>query len=486
VSGPVKQGEAAPFKWAEGLSDFQVVMALMKRMGSKSGFSPIPPSQHQWQRAKGEPPLYRMWSWMCDHTIFWGRRCEFAVNVLREVRTIEDVAEDLGMDEGNAYRTWREGVEKGLWRNGTKAEGQRRLYLRGDVPKPKEEAEGEETANDTVCTDSFPPYILNQINKWEPEKQDRFRQIFANEKETLRTAQAELVAALRSVIADREDSLFREFGVKKIREEHPPRKADPDDVAAREARLRTAAPAVQQYVRTVAEFVQTRNSTVYTPPEKNAQTPATLLPQRTTREEPERAAVVSGMPRARAGKPLPNDGKKSLNQLPAVTMPELSGEEREAEDLAFRTLRQAQLAFPHTDFSRELLSPERKCDVVTVRRILRLVSPAYMEPFLDYVVTKFKGLDRNALGALPARSPAHPHGPRSLGLIVSWAGDFVRTLRPLAQEQAKSACQVDPARRAAEIAACRAMLADPNESAYIKQIASDLLNDGLAEATGGR
>lgn len=126
MAGKPKQKDSSvpnPAQWKEGLSDFQTTVALMKRMGSKNGYSPIPPPHHQWQRRKGNPPLYRIWSWLCDHTILWGHRSEYAVNKDGQELHIEHIAKDLAMDEGNVRRDWKEGVERGLWRNGTKAEG---------------------------------------------------------------------------------------------------------------------------------------------------------------------------------------------------------------------------------------------------------------------------------------------------------------------------------------------------------------------------
>src|ERR1035441_8581780 len=95
-------------------------MELMHEIGARS-YNPMPPSQHSWQMAKDQPPLLRMWSWMTYHCLHHGHRSPFAVlkgmNGEWIEAHMEHVMADLEMDEGNCYRTWLQGVERGLWAN---------------------------------------------------------------------------------------------------------------------------------------------------------------------------------------------------------------------------------------------------------------------------------------------------------------------------------------------------------------------------------
>jgi hypothetical protein len=259
--------------------DFLQVRQLMKRMGAPS-FNPMPPDQHRWPQAPGEQPLYRMWSCLCDHTINYGFRSEYAVDANFKALTIEEIAAILGMDEGNARRTWREGVRRGIWRNGTKAEGEQRLYLCGrveaqenpdipdepgepDDPEDSEES-GEEKTKQKVCADLFPPYISKQIKKlglskaqiselWREEQQDiKFENLI----------RADFDATRRTIFAQRKDSRYQRYGLKNIREKHEPE--DPATAAERKARqarvkllIPLVAPVVEKSAQTFFDFART-------------------------------------------------------------------------------------------------------------------------------------------------------------------------------------------------------------------------------------
>jgi hypothetical protein len=501
-SGAQKQEQ--PGAWKAGLNDFEVVKTLMKRMGSKSGFDPLPPSQIDWMLDEDQPPFIRMFGWMLKHTIHWHHRNEYAVSddTPQRVRTLEVMAADLAMDEANVRSYWKQGVERGVWRNGAAKGEAARLYLCGHVPK-RQAPEGEEKENEMVCTDPFPPYISKQIKKLDPERRAAFLQRHTNRVEARKLRQAALMAADRDWDTQDEDSLFSEFGIKKIREEHAKRRVDPEEAAIRAEVMRTLAPVVERCAQTVSAFVQTRNSARTNGFDEGVHTAATLLPSNELpHENPERAVSVGRTaPGTEAETPFPEGGGMQLNDqyarqaAPPKTsppktkpsrpeLPPLTGAEAEAEALAFSELRAAQQAFPHTDFSSELISPSNPGDVATVRRILRLVSAEYMASFLDFVRSKFRGLDRNALGLLPARSPAHPHGPRSLGLIVCWAEDYAKRLTPAARDEVRHAAITAP-RREEELAFCRAILADPRESAQMQDLAREILRDHAKAAKAG-
>src|SRR5579872_4893491 len=209
-------------------SEYQRVRLLMKEIGSSSGFDPIPPDQHAWMLDPTQPPLQRMWAWMLAHTIHWGHRTAYATDKRSDGRQpgrelhMEHIAADLKdvdgreMDLANAYRIWRRGVERGIWRDGTAEEGLRRLYLTGKVPKFSS------TGKEIVCTDNFPRSIQNQINNldWPVEKQLQFRERWGLENELQGHVQAALIAANRSVFTERQDNILTEFGLEPIHQEH--------------------------------------------------------------------------------------------------------------------------------------------------------------------------------------------------------------------------------------------------------------------------
>src|SRR3954454_20327661 len=79
---------------------------LMKAMGGRS-WNPIPPDQHKWpMKNTSVPPLFRLWSWMLEHSIRKGRRKGYVCNDHGEAMTIIHAADQLGMDHGGCRRAW--------------------------------------------------------------------------------------------------------------------------------------------------------------------------------------------------------------------------------------------------------------------------------------------------------------------------------------------------------------------------------------------
>jgi hypothetical protein len=456
-------------------SDYQRVVDLMKEMGSKHGFDPIPPAQHAWQMGAGEPRLNRVWAWLCAHTIHFGHRTAFAVDREGKELHLEHVAADLGLDDANARAVWREGVQKGLWRNGTKTEGPRKLYLCGEVI-PTGTTEGEETENEKVCTNLLPPYILKQLKELTPEVQGEFLREHEADCALEKLALAETVAGVRALFTQRQDTRFQRYGIRKIREDHNKKFGAPKQAEVRQARLQALLPTLEGFVQTLAPTVQTSPESLHSGQNGSAQTPATLLPSEPQREKPE--SVAGGNSDAVSGpaKPLPFEGKKSPNQLPAsrkpsearspkpetpeqrserrTKLPELeTQEEREAEQLLFSEISRMRQMYPATDFGAADFSLERECDRIIARRILRTVGAENLTQFLLTVIANFKGIDRNSLGKQAPRAPGMPRGPRGIGLIVTWADDFQRRLT----EAAKPALPAPEIRRR-EIQACTEIL----------------------------
>src|ERR1035441_4630189 len=219
---------------------------LMASMGARS-FDPIPPDQHQWQGAAGEPPIHRMWSFMCAHTIHFGHDSPFAVSSDGHALSIQNLAKSLGMQIQNARMYWRLGCERGLWRHGTKAEGQQRLYLCGKV-QPAATNQGEEKENMDICTYLFPPYALSWLKDLPVERREELISLRQLDIEVRNEVQAELLAAQRVILDDIDDTHFLAWGLpEKKRQGHKPRQAVPD-ASERQARIRVILPEVEKYV----------------------------------------------------------------------------------------------------------------------------------------------------------------------------------------------------------------------------------------------
>lgn len=427
----------------QGASD---ISELMQQMGSKDGFSPIPPTQHRWQIGATEPPLYRVWSWMCAHTIDWGHRSPFAVDKTGRELHLEHIAADLDMDEANVRQRWKEGFEKGLWRNGSKEEGTRKLFLCGNVPPPAKAPKGEDEANEKVCTNLFRPYLLKQINELPEAKRAEFWRGVEADIALLKASHAELTAAVRRIFDQRHDTRFQAFGINKIREEH--KKALPaEEIQVREARLASVLPHVERFVQTISGFVQTENESVYKGDSDSVPTAASLLHIEPIEERRESQASVSSVadgrprasePRHEGEKPSHKYVHKAEQAIPITSKTENPAnlpqngeepeteEERQALNLVFDELRRIQQAFPRAGLSQDEFSRDRKPDMIFARRLVAAVGAARIVPFLLYVAAEFKGLDHSALAKRPGRPPGSPNGPRSFGLLLDWAKDFAR------------------------------------------------------------
>ncbi len=282
---------------------------LMKAMGAKS-FDPMPPDQHKWQGAKGEPPVYRIWSWLCAHTIHWNgqERSAFAIDKEGHDLFVEHFTKDLEMDERNARAYWQTGKDRGLWRNGTKEEGKRRLYLCGEV-KPAEPVQSADPEKGMYIP--VPDQILKKTKDWPPEKQKQFHEwwnVWAlTQKQVSDTVLAELVGAGRSILDRSYDSALAEWGLPPNRQEHRNGKS-PDEAAARQARIDSLLPTIEGYVHTITESVQSQKTTAYDEDVQAQTAPATLLPSENYQREAEFVQAGSSV----------NGNQSSAQPLPKV------------------------------------------------------------------------------------------------------------------------------------------------------------------------
>jgi hypothetical protein len=457
--------------WKAGLSDYQTVRQLMKRMGGRGDYDPLPPDQHKWQRRKGEPPLHRAWSWMCRHTIHWGARNEYAITTTGDELHIEHMAKDLDMDVANAYKAWKEGLALGLWRNGTKEEGRRRRYLCGSVPQPKGEDEAKHPPLEIVCTDNLPPYILKQIKDWPAERREPFDLEWARRVAIREAVLRETVAGARDILYDQDTAFLRQWQLEIRRnEEYKKKGVSPEEIAARRERVKLILPQLELFVQTIEGSVQSGETASYKAENRSAQTGVSLLPQKTTREGPDGRRGRSHDSVLRPVAARQADGGEKHKLVHAGQLPNLSDFEKQAVNLLFFETKRMQEAYPHTEFASERVDPQDKADQIWSRRVLHAVGGENMTAFLLHVAGKFKGLDRNALAKLPSRAPGTEHGPRSLGLILYWAQKFAVNLTEAARP-----ADVSMEDRAEEVRACRWILRSPDASEKAKAIARDTL-----------
>ena len=241
------------------MTDHQHNIKLIKQMGSREGYNPIPPDQHRWTRGKKRGPLYRFWGWMCDHTLAYGHRSPYAVDENGSERHIEHAAADLEMDLANAYLYWRKGINLGLWRNGTAAEGKRRMFLCGEViPKIDEDDEDEGQP-----TTGLPPSIIAKVKEWSAETQREFWATWALRKTVRDTSLRELMAAAREILDRDDDEHLKTWGLQRTRQEHNPKNMPPEELQARQERIQKILPDLEKHVQTVQAFVQPQESAPY-------------------------------------------------------------------------------------------------------------------------------------------------------------------------------------------------------------------------------
>lgn len=164
---------------------------LMRAMGSKRGYDPIPPSQYEWQRADGEPPLLRMWSWFCAHTIAHGRMSPYAVREDGTAATLKDCAKDLALDLGQVSNLFVWGAEKGLWRR----KNGRELYFSGDVTAAQ--VREANTRRKVECALNLSPAESLIIKGWPEEVRNRFNAVWSAAQNHHREELATLLAERR-------------------------------------------------------------------------------------------------------------------------------------------------------------------------------------------------------------------------------------------------------------------------------------------------
>lgn len=181
---------------------------LMRAMGSKEGFDPIPPSQHAYFLDIDESMTNRAVAWVWSKTISPGRggkRSPFARDK-RGNLTHVDAAADLRWTVSNARVAFDELARQGRIR--IDAEG--RIWLCGDVPEPRRTKS--EDDQDEICT-YFPTSRLSEYFQQLPEKQRLQREAEYSELQTFKKrAIAETMARARAAVEAVEESWYVTIG----------------------------------------------------------------------------------------------------------------------------------------------------------------------------------------------------------------------------------------------------------------------------------
>jgi hypothetical protein len=394
----------------------------------------IPPDQHKWQMDSGNPPLHRIWSWLCAHTIHWNgqQRNAWAIDKENNDLFLEHLAKDLwGPGRGNlenARGYWNEGKARGLWRNGTKEEGRRRLYLCGEVTPVQPELAADPENSMYILV---PDQILKKTKDWPPEKLAAFRTWYSGwaptRKEVRDTAIAELVGVARSIL-DRDDdsALLTEWGIPANRQEHKNGKS-PEEAAARQARLDAIQETIDQYVHTVSKSVQASKNTPYNVPVQGEKAVATLSPSENSQKAGRESLSDSESGHQSRTKTFPDGVGSAANQLPVP--PPVAPKKREPEEPPVDTVLTSKDAAVFGVFS-EWQRKYKACDfgeAVDLRNKGQIVSVRALIEKLGGDLSFFAWAEKGKIPELSRRSMGKRAGPggRFLGLVMEWAEDFI-------------------------------------------------------------
>jgi len=184
-------------------------IALAKAMGSKRGYAPLPPDQYEWQFAAGEPPLYRLWSWFCQHTVDKNHKSPYARRNDGTPATLQDAAKELGLDLGHVSNLFKIGTQKGIWSRKNRHE----LHLNGDVTAAQV-LEANKRRLDVVHSTLRPAELLI-INGWSVGQRAKFHEVWLAAQLHHRAELAAAVAEKRSKHGQIDDNIRDAFRLPK-------------------------------------------------------------------------------------------------------------------------------------------------------------------------------------------------------------------------------------------------------------------------------
>jgi len=440
------------------------VSRLIKAIGGKH-HNPLEGTHHKWLGTARQSKI-RIFLWLFERTCEYdcakysaefGTRSPYARDKRGKALTLSHMAADFGIDPHNLRKDWEEGVAEGIWRNGDENEGENRLYLCGQVEvAPKKRPE---TPENGVCTypwEKLPSYISNHIQTLPAERIAEFWGRYRVSEQVEKTLQAEAVAAVREVMEQEHDTIFRDFGKEKIRQEHAANGADPKYLEARAKRVSELSKALGGYVHTLREYVQSAPEALDKPSYTPQNGDVSLLPSELQKEQNSRASESSETVVSRPRQSAPSQQGQKRGQVHAEAAPVLHEEEKQAEFRIFLEFRKMQEHYPRTKFALRPIDQTAKTDQLLVHRVLHAVGAANAPDFLEKVWDKFKP-QKGAMGLRKSRAPGEPGGPDSFGLVLTWAKEYGVKLDEAARAGAAEKARV----RACEIEAIQALLNDP-------------------------
>jgi hypothetical protein len=490
----------APTPKDDPISSGTQLINVIKAMGPWHGYNGLPGHGHRWMLArhiKVSPTCWVMWAWLFEHTLMagcaehseeYGQRSPYAVIRQKDGMIeahLEHMAADLDIEIRNARAYWDEGAEAEIWEHGEGKEGTRRMCLRTEVKKaPKKVAEGSEIRVCTYPWEKLPPYVSSHIQTLPPEEQKKFWDRHEVSESTAKLLHAEAVAAVREVTDQDQDTLFHDFGAEKMRLTQKKNGADPVYLKARAERVAALRATLEGYVHTLKDYVQSDSSTRYKVEDIPQNGDASLLPVDSPQKVIDLAGRQSLSTQQSRREPLPDDGKNPVKLVPVPPTPEPAPAKLTKPEIAlFAELANWKNDYQHVDFGAEEISRQNKGHVATVRRIVEIVK-GDVAGFVPYAAEKLEDL-RPALGKRPGN---HGPGGRALGLVLEWAGDFVRgaaeRARKEKQKQEAFAAAAENAKAlAAELDQAEALrhrgeeiwesLTPPDRSARVAKLLSD-------------
>jgi hypothetical protein len=197
-------------------------LELVKQMGSRNGYDPIPPSQYLYFLDDPDP-VQRVVAFIRSRTIRLGHRTPHATESDGTDSTIQSLANVCFNGHwANANRAWQEAQSRKL----VYKDRQDRLCLSGNVPSRESqrvtrlksitsEADGSCTEWSKFCTEWSPPaYIREEFERRDDQAREEFARRYAGHLTWAAKLEADAIAAARIEADKREKLLFAKFGLK--------------------------------------------------------------------------------------------------------------------------------------------------------------------------------------------------------------------------------------------------------------------------------
>jgi hypothetical protein len=434
-------------------------LELMRKMHAKGGYDPMPTDQHQWQRAKGEPMVNRIWAALCWYTVHIQPKPAHVPIVgfatLDDGVTplmFPDLVKSLDEDQGNVRRGWIDGQQKGLWHR----DDQGRLWLHGDVTAAKV-AEANKQRKE-VCTRDFTPRDLLKIKTLPKERQEELFRVWEAEDAYYHAEHAELKAKNDAKHSGIKDNIRAEFGLEVRRLAKKPR--PPLEVP-----------------ECLLHFVQTGSDTPVPTDAKNGfvQTSASLFPsEENTEVEGQSVGQVSPIPEE-ADRPTPPAPKPNGHDPDEPAAPETPSSD--VPNLQQNAAGPASPEDPELAAVAGVIHAElgRACPgQYASEKLCREVRAALGETPLDYFALALRARVERAI---------RRREPTSLGLALPLARETAARWRVLPEKEkrawlarGRAPLELEPHKPTAEdVEAAREILASPASDQSQKQFAREFL-----------